>query len=560
MSAIMMLRFAVTLLVLIGLAPAPALAVKFLPDDPLVEDDDRLPIPKPAEVELSQGYDFMANTFFEPGHDQRTPARNTNTLGEVPDSAWFTNRIGHRPMGIDELVRGPNQGTGPDTTGPWTITRSKTQGVTPGFTIADPRGNVYFIKFDPRDNPQLSTSTEVIVTKFFYALGYSVPENYLAYIRPEQLAISPKAKITDEDGKKRPMQKEDVDRTFRRVPRRPDGSVQVVASLGLPGQPLGPFLYSGTRSDDPNDIFPHEMRRELRGLRVFAAWLNHDDSRSINSLDMFVPEGDRGWVKHYLLDFGSCLGSGSTRPQNPRAGNEYIYETKPMIKSALTLGLWDRPWRKVKYPDYPSLGRFEADFFRPELWRPEYPNPAFDQMDDADALWATRIVMCFSDDAIRALVRTGSIDDPKAEDYLIRTLIQRRDKTIAHYLQQLTPLTDFALASPGAASSGAPAAGDPAPAGSSGLQFRNLGVEAGLAAGATYRYQWFRFDNDRDSAEPLGPGASAASAAIPVPRDGAAFLMARIELTDPPFVGWKRKVDVYLRNGSTLAVVGIERE
>ena len=59
------------------------------------------------------------------------------------------------------------------------------------------------------------------------------------------------------------------------------------------------------RRDDPNDIFAHEDRRELRGLRVFCAWLNHDDSRGINSLDMLETADGRGWVKHYMFDFGS---------------------------------------------------------------------------------------------------------------------------------------------------------------------------------------------------------------------------------------------------------------
>jgi len=46
---------------------------------------------------------------------------------------------------------------------------------------------------------------------------------------------------------------------------------------------VGPFSYRETRSDDPNDTIPHQDRRVLRGLGVFAAWLNHHDTRSINT-------------------------------------------------------------------------------------------------------------------------------------------------------------------------------------------------------------------------------------------------------------------------------------
>ena len=220
--------------------------------------------------------------------------------------------------------------------------------------------------------------------------------------------------LEDEEGKERPVRESDIDNIFRWAYQESDGTTPVIASRRIPGIPLGHFTFYGTRSDDPNDIFPHQNRRELRGLRVFSAWLNHDDSRSINSLDVYVGEPGEGSVKHYLLDFGSTLGSGSVKPQTRRAGNEYIIEGKPIAKAGLTLGIWDRPWRHVKYPDYPAIGRFEADFFQPQLWKPEYPNPAFERMQLTDAFWATRTVLRFTDEMIRAIVETGQISDPEA--------------------------------------------------------------------------------------------------------------------------------------------------
>lgn len=90
-----------------------------------------------------------------------------------------------------------------------------------------------------------------------------------------------------------------------------------------------PLQVYGTRPDDPNDIFPHEHRRELRGLRAFSAWLNHDDSRSVNTLDTLVEVEGRRVLRHHLIDFGSTLGSASVTAQKPRAGNKYIWEARP---------------------------------------------------------------------------------------------------------------------------------------------------------------------------------------------------------------------------------------
>jgi hypothetical protein len=518
----------------------------FKVDDPLWVDPDCEPIVSPAPVkDISQTVDFLQCTFRNRDTSRAVRAENVNTLGEVPDSSWFTNRMTRRRMTIEELTRGPDTTPGPDASRPWTIIRAKSQGITPGFTIRDSRGDVYFIKFDPLQHPQLATSTEVICTKFFHAFGYHVPENHLSFTRRDSVRVDPAAPFTDENGKKRRMTEADVDAIFARVPAFPDGRVQVVAGFGIKGGNLGPFKYIGTRPDDPNDIFPHENRRELRGLRVFAAWLNHDDSRSINSGDFFVSQGQRGYVKHYLMDFGSCLGSGSVRIQGRRAGNEYKLEWTPILKAAMSLGLWDRPWRRIHYPSYPAIGRFEGDVFEPHRWKPEYPNQAFERMQIEDAFWAAKTVLRFDDDMVRALVKTGQLADPAAESYLVAALIKRRDKIVRYYLQLLNPLDNFEVVSDG---------------GRSELIFRNLGEEAGLAKATGYEYQWHQFDNHTSQRTPIGTAGAAEHTRIQIPADPASFLQVTIRTNSPAQPTARKAVSVYLRNGVQPRIAGVERE
>lgn len=521
---------------------------KFFPDDPIRRDHDDLTIDRPGEIELSPTYDVLENTFSNHSDGPIPRALNINTLGEVPDSSWFTNRLGIRDISIEDLVRGPNRVGPPDTASTLSIVAAKQGGITPGFTMRDRRGNVYYVKFDPQEHPNLSTAADVIGKQFFYALGYNVPENHIVYLHRETLAIDPGAQISLPGGKKAPVDQEYLDFMLDNAARHPDGTFRAVASLMIDGDLLGPFKFHGTRPDDPNDIFPHDHRRELRGYRVFCAWLNHDDSRSINTLDVFLAKGDGGYIKHYLIDFGSTLGSGSDHqrnisPQNPRAGNEYIIEFEPMWKTAYTFGIWERPWMNVKYPypKYREIGRIEADFFEPQNWKPEYPNPAFEIMLPDDAFWAAKIVARFSDEAIRAIVKTGEYLDPEAERYLADVLIKRRDKIVSYYFRQINPLDDFEVVSEA-------------------LEFRNLGEEWGVASPHGYEYEWYAFDNETEELTPFGSRNKTTEEALPIPKSGSDFLMVRIRTMCPEQPRWSLSVDVYLRMEGGASVVGIERE
>ena len=86
------------------------------------------------------------------------------------------------------------------------------------------------------------------------------------------------------------MKRSDLDEVLKRAHQGADGSYRAVAARALPGRVLGGFRYHGTRPDDPNDIVPHEHRRELRALKVFGAWTNLVDMKAGNTLDTLVDD------------------------------------------------------------------------------------------------------------------------------------------------------------------------------------------------------------------------------------------------------------------------------
>ncbi|MCP4659693.1 MAG: hypothetical protein GY856_30185, partial [bacterium] len=125
-------------------------------------------------------------------------AWNPNSVDEVPNSSWFTNRHHLKPIPPDELKRGVVVSGGPDTSGMWTVYRPKVGGVTAGFWIKDAKGDAYIIKFDPPDNPELATGAAAMAGRFFYACGYNVPEETITSFRMDQLTI--KEGVTWKDG------------------------------------------------------------------------------------------------------------------------------------------------------------------------------------------------------------------------------------------------------------------------------------------------------------------------------------------------------------------------
>lgn len=539
-------------LIVVGFAVA-AVAVagangrKFYPDDPITRMEDSQDASTVQQREIDLAYDTLENSFYWPG--DRTPnvrARNVNTIDEVPDSNWFTNRLGARPMSVDELLRGPNTGIGP-AAGAWTVIGAKNDGVMPGFTVRDAAGEVWFLKFDPPGYPAMATGTEAVVSKLFWALGYHVPEVHIATLRPDELAIDESARITTPSGRQRAFKRDDIAALLRRAHRQPDGTYRVIASKALEGRSVGGFRFYGTRSDDPNDLVPHEHRRELRAYGTFSAWLNHVDSKSINTLDTVIEQNGRQVVRHHLLDFGSTIGSAGVYPREAFEGWEYLVEGKKTLAGMPSFGLYIKDWRKIPLYRARSVGAFPSDNSQwdPEAWKARYANSAFRAARMDDKFWAALRLQALTDDLLNAVVGAGQFNDPPSEEMLSKFLIERRNAIVRRYLPAVNPVVDVRLSPTNT------------------LTFRNAAVDAAIApAPAAYVVAWSRFDNATAIATPLGETrASETSVSAPsdLPSTTGTFIRAEISANGGP-ESWSEPAHAYfVREAAGWRLVGFER-
>ncbi|TMQ04271.1 MAG: hypothetical protein E6J90_51800 [Deltaproteobacteria bacterium] len=377
-----MTRYAIPLL---GLAWAASCATGEVPSarfanaPAVTRVDDRRDVPdKPSERE------FIHSLYHYDGVVQRRLSRalelprtrralGVNALDEVPDSTWFTNRIGVRELTPDEVRRGPVQVGSPEAHRPWMIHSTKTGGSEPGFMISDARGKKFLLKLDMAAFPEQLTATHVIVGRLLWACGFNVTEDHVVYFRPDDLVIAADAVGKDVFGDKHPLRRDEVEAVLARVAVEPDGRLRGMASLWLDGKPLGGPPAEGVRDDDPNDRIPHQLRRDLRGAYAIFAWLDHVDVQESNFLDMWVKEGDRHYVKHYLLDFGKALGVMNTTGINPRHGREYVIDFAAIARSLVTAGAMKRPWEGREPSPLRGVGMFEADGFDPGAWKPDSP-------------------------------------------------------------------------------------------------------------------------------------------------------------------------------------------
>jgi hypothetical protein len=392
-------------------------------------------------------------------------AANVNRYDEVPASTWFTPRNHVRALKPEEIRNGPEGPVQPQP--PYTIKNVKKSGVTLGFQIKDGADRRWVVKLDPKGYPQLGSGAAVVSGRLIWAAGYNFPQDEAFSFTRDELKIDDDLR-KGKDGEK-PFTDEFLDALLREGAFS-NGRYYAAASLFLKGTPAGPLSFSNRRDDDLNDWYHHKNRRELRGLYVVYSWLNNWDVKDQQSLDMFhEDEGSKsGHLVHNLLDASGSLGAAGQGPKQLPTGYEERIDLGWSMKRILTLGFLVEPWRKVKQESgIPSVGNFEAEGFKPKGWKAYQAIPPWREMTRADAYWGAKIVASFSDAQIAAAIDAAGYEDSRARDYLLRVLVERRNRIARTWFKEVTPLDFFVVEG-------------------NTLHFRDLAVDVGVTPAREY--------------------------------------------------------------------------
>jgi hypothetical protein len=413
----------------------------------------------PAVYVSPLAWDGIDNSIFRPLSElfavqASEEAMNFNAFDEVPDSSWFENRIGARAMTDEELMRGgcmPDEmlrgEDAPD--GSWVIDKGKDNGSSPGFRVKVPGKGKYMLKSDA-PVPERPSAASVIGAAAYHAAGFNFSCEQVVYVKRSALKLLPGLTVTDNTEVSHPFDQARLDKLLDGTTKKGE-YIRFQASAWLEGRLIGPFRYERTRDDDPNDVIPHQDRRELRGGRLLAAWLDHFDAREQNSMDMWVaanpkngPDSSPGYVRHYYLDTSDTLGStwdwdGISR----RLGHSYVLDWGDIGLDFATLGFLSRPWdREHIEPGFEKFGYFSKNDFVPEGWVNEYPNPAFSRMTERDGAWMARILARFTPAFVHRLAEMGRFSDSRDTEYIAGVLESRLEAILARYLTKLSPMAD----------------------------------------------------------------------------------------------------------------------
>jgi hypothetical protein len=425
---------------------SPIGPVRFANAPPVWTVDDRHDVPKVPETNLYLRTSYYVESFHRLARrslrlERDRRALGTNALDEVPDSTWFTNRKNLTP---EDIRRGPLPDT-PERYLPWTIKSGKSGGKEIGFIAEDARGEKFVLKFDPAAGPEIETAADAITARLLWAAGYNAASDHVVYFKRSDLRIAPDAHATV-GSRKQAITEASLDAQLGAIAHDSEGRLRGIASMYIKGKPIGGAPRAGVRADDVNDVIPHELRRDLRGLAVFFAWLSHTDVKEDNTVDAWQEDpadSSVHYVTHYLIDFGWALGADAAATKDPSVDYRYVLDFKATLISIVSLGLVREVWEGREKPRHRGVGVFAATDYHPGAWKPTMPSQLSVLLADAvDKAWASRILIRFTREQLVAAVTAGRLTDPVAERYLVDTLVARQRMTAAYWFERASPLDD----------------------------------------------------------------------------------------------------------------------
>jgi hypothetical protein len=248
---------------------------------------------------------------------------------------------------------------------------------------------------------------------------------------------------------------------------------------------------------------------------------------------------------HYLIDFGATLGSASLFQNRIYEGHEYILDGDEFAKSFLTLGIYRHPYEGKKLYMTPATGYFESELFDAASWKPNFPNPAFQNATDRDNYWGAKIVMSFTDEIIDQLVNEARYSRAEDAAHMAQVLRERRDKVGRHWFSRVNPADRCRIRLDG---------------GSEVLEFDDLAVIGNLVEAASTRYR-YRLRQDQET----GRWQELAAQAVPLgpqPANPAGQSPARVTVeiqSRRGSNGWSSTTGVELLRGESTQIVGIAR-
>lgn len=181
------------------------------------EEDPKEQVCRPDEYVSPFLWDVADKSLFRPvskffAADLGFEAKNVNALDEVPDSSWFTNRIGVRPFTDEDITNGscgskPITGA-PHTPGAWLIDLGKANGANPGFRVNIEGVGKFMLKADNASEGEKATGATAIASRLYHAAGWWTVCDTVVYIDPTWLKLKPGLKYADNSGVERPFDDE----------------------------------------------------------------------------------------------------------------------------------------------------------------------------------------------------------------------------------------------------------------------------------------------------------------------------------------------------------------